>query len=107
MPRLLARALQGNFHSRIKDVSREHSNQARISRYERNKHTRAALSNTRVFESHLHHHYNPEGKSFTGDDFTKAQIQKKLGNDCRNEHRMEVTQSLIVTSSVHFLPERT
>lgn len=86
MPRLLAKALQGNFHSIMKDVSREHSNQTRISLFECSKHTRAALFNTRVFESRLHHHYNPEGKSFTGDDFTKAQVQKKLGNDCRNEH---------------------
>ena len=107
MPRLLAKVLQGNFHSIIKDVSREHSNQSRINLVECNKHTRVALFNTRVFASHLHHHYNLEGESFTGDDSTKAQMQKKLGSDCRNEHRLEVTQLLIVTSSVHFLPERT
>lgn len=107
MPRLLAKALQGNFLSIIKDVSREHSNQTRISLFECSKHTRVALFNIGVFELHLHHHYNLEGKSFTGEGTIKAQMQMKLGNYCRNEHRMEIAQPLIVTSSVRFLPERT
>lgn len=50
-----------------------------------------------VSGSHLHHCHNLEGKTFPGGDSTNAQMQKPQGTDCRNGHRMEVPQLLLVT----------